>query len=81
MTTQCICVIGCVSHCLDIHAECSKASSALPIFFLHRSMCFLNWAIASRGVFITVLLILIPEGREAGGGLKRYGVYCLRMEG
>lgn len=43
-------IIRCVSHCLDIHAACSKASSALPIFFLHRSICFLNWAIASRGV-------------------------------
>lgn len=40
----------CVSHCLDIHAACSKASSALPIFFLLKSMCFLNWAMASRGV-------------------------------
>lgn len=45
-----VCCMQCVSHCLDIHAACSKASSALPIFFLHRSMCFLNWAMASRGV-------------------------------
>lgn len=32
-------------------------------------------------LFITVDHNLIPEGREAGGRLKRHGVYCVRPEG
>ena len=37
------------TYCFDIQALCSKASSALPILLLKKSMCFLNWAIPSRG--------------------------------
>lgn len=42
--------VRCKTYCLDIHAACSNDNSALPIFFLHKSMCFRNWAIASNGV-------------------------------
>ena len=38
------------TYCLDIHAECSNASSAHPTLFLKRSTCLRNWLMASNGV-------------------------------
>ena len=37
------------SYCLDIQALCSKASSAIPIFPLKKSICLRNCAIPSSG--------------------------------
>ncbi len=60
------------SYCLDIQAVCSNASSALPIFFLHRSMCLRNWAMASRGVLCWKQSLQICERRPPVHLIKRY---------